>query len=196
MRSAKPQHPRIIGGRWRGRRLGKIAPSTRPTPDRVRETVFNWLAPYLAGCRCLDLFAGSGALGLEALSRGAAYSLLIEADPKAAQRIGASIARLEVASQAQVLCRNACDWLRQPLEEHRFDLVFLDPPYASGLLAPCCAALAHSGLLHDSALVYTECEKGEIPDAPANWHRLRAQCAGRVYYALYQCGARTVSAPL
>ena len=151
--------------------------------------MFNWLAPDIAGRHCLDLFAGSGALGLEALSRGAGHSMLIEADPVAARHIGTVIAELGAAAHAQVLCCGALDWLRQPPTGTTFDLAFLDPPYASGLLAPCCAALEHGRLLRDGALIYAECGEEEAWDAPPNWQRLRAQRAGRVYYALYRRGS-------
>ena len=122
---------RIVGGRWRGRRLA-IPPGSevRPTPDRVRETLFNWLAPPLPGARCLDLFAGTGALGLEALSRGAAETTFVERDAVLVRALDERIGAL--AAQARVVHGDALEFLSSR-PQHRFDVVFMDPPYAMGL---------------------------------------------------------------
>ena len=138
---------RIIGGRWRGTRLPVLdVPGLRPTSDRARETLFNWLAPALPGARVLDLFAGSGALGLEALSRGAREAVLVERDRAAAGSLRHAVARLHADAQAQVVVADAIEFLRAPLQG-RFDVVFLDPPFAAdpwpaiwGALPPWLAA--------------------------------------------------------
>lgn len=126
---AGPGRIRIIGGEWRGRRLEfPSRPGLRPTPDRVRETLFNWLAPVLPGARCLDLFAGSGCLGLEALSRGAAEAWLVEVDPVLARALAGHVARL--GANAHVVRDDARRFLkRQASSSERFDVVFVDPPY-------------------------------------------------------------------
>ena len=142
---------RIVGGRWRGRRLA-IPPGTevRPTPDRVRETLFNWLAPSLPGARCLDLFAGTGALGLEALSRGAAETTFVERDAVLVRALDERIGVL--AAQARVFHGNALEFLSSR-PQRRFDVVFMDPPYAMGL-SPVLEKLA--AWLGPEHLVYVE----------------------------------------
>ena len=133
--AGRPGTVRIIGGRWRGSRLPVAdAEGLRPTPDRVRETLFNWLQPVLPGARVLDLFAGSGALGLEAVSRGARETLLVERDPALAEALRGAVARLQAGDQAAVVQADALALLRAPLHG-RFDIVFLDPPFAAGLWA-------------------------------------------------------------
>src|SRR4051812_2402971 len=147
---------RIIGGKHRGRRLrfpaGVII---RPTPDRVRETLFNWLQPRIGGARVLDLFAGSGALGLEALSRGAAHVSFVEKERRAAAAIDA-LTREWGAEGAQVVCRDALGWLVQSAGGAPFDIVFLDPPYDAGLWSEAAAALVRGALLAPDARVYVE----------------------------------------
>ena len=139
-----PGHPgniRIIGGRWRGTRLAVTeAPGLRPTSDRVRETLFNWLMPMLPGVRVLDLFAGSGALGLEAVSRGASGALLVERDPALAQSLRQACERLQAEAAVQVILADALQCLRMPVHG-RFDLVFLDPPFDAGLWREALALL-------------------------------------------------------
>lgn len=132
---------RIIGGRWRGSKLPvPSSPGLRPTSDRARETLFNWLQPMLAGARVLDLFAGSGALGLEALSRGAREALLVERDPALADLLRGSCARLGAGEAATVLRADALELLRAPMHG-RFDLVFVDPPFEAGLWQEALARL-------------------------------------------------------
>ena len=150
---AGPGSIRIIGGRWRGTRLAVAdAIGLRPTTDRVRETLFNWLAPMLPGARVLDLFAGSGALGLEAVSRGAGEALLVERDPVLAQSLRQACERLQ-AEAIQVLQADALQWLRVPVQG-RFDLVFLDPPFDLGLWREALALLPP--WLADDAWLYLE----------------------------------------
>src|SRR5688572_7319887 len=133
---------RIIGGRWRGVPLAFPAlPQLRPTPDRVRETLFNWLQPMIVGARCLDLFAGSGALGIEALSRGAGSVTFVDRDPQIGKHLAGVLARLGVPSgegAAAVAVADALAFLAGPAPAPAFDIVFLDPPYAADCLAPVC----------------------------------------------------------
>lgn len=195
--SKKPVHNgvnqlRIIGGQWRSRRLSfPDAPGLRPTPDRVRETLFNWLAPYVDGARVLDPFAGSGALFLEALSRGAAMGQALDASSLAVSSLKEHLGTLRcTVGQAQT-----ADALRyldsQPATP--FDLVFLDPPFNQNLLPAVCALLEERHWLADDAWVYTESEAAPSTlGLPGNWRLHREQKSGRVYYALWQRGAEAV----
>jgi 16S rRNA (guanine966-N2)-methyltransferase len=175
---------RIIAGRHRGRRLRfPSGVEIRPTPDRVRETLFNWLQPRMDQARVLDLFAGSGALGLEALSRGAAQVTFIEKDRRAAAAIDALTREWQEAN-ARVVCESALTWLAAPSGEPPFDIVFLDPPYDSDLLAAAAAALGR--WLAPDARIYLERRAREpLPPLPASWKELRAGRAGEVGYHLY-----------
>ena len=174
---------RIIAGRHRGRRLRFPAGvEIRPTPDRVRETLFNWLQPRIDQSRVLDLFAGSGALGLEALSRGATAVTFVEQDRRAAAAIEA-VTREWQESAAQVVCSDALGWLRREATA-QFDIVFLDPPYDSNLLAAAAAAL--NARLTPDARVYLERRaRDPLPELPGNWKELRAGRAGEVGYHLF-----------
>ncbi len=150
----------------------------RPTPDRVRETLFNWLAPVLPGARCLDLFAGSGALGIEALSRGAAEVVFVERQPLAVRALRENLARLK-AENAQVDLAEALAWLRQP--GRPFEIALLDPPFGQGLLEPACAALEAGGWLAETAWIYLEAEADQpAPPLPAHWTPYREKTAGAV----------------
>lgn len=181
---AVPGKVRIIAGTWRGRRLPVAdVPGLRPTPDRVRETLFNWLAPVIEGSRCLDLFAGTGALGLEAASRGAAHVSLVERDPRALAVLRANVGLLAAGDTVQVVAADALPWLRSP-PSAPFDLVFLDPPYDAGLLAPALAALLAGGWLAPTAWLYLEWPRGAAaPLAATPW---RSLTAGQVQCALYR----------
>lgn len=178
---------RIIGGQWR-RSLLPVAdrPGLRPTPDRVRETLFNWLGQQLDGWRVLDAFAGSGALGFEAASRGAAEVLLLEQDPALVASLKASRERLK-AQSLQVLRQDAMAWMRAAAPA-RFELVLLDPPFAAGLAEPALQAAAR--LLVPDGLVYLE--SGEAlpadPAALAAWglQAWRQGRAGAVHHGLYR----------
>ena len=173
---------RIIGGTWRSRRLSfPGCPGLRPTPDRVRETLFNWLQPWLPGASCLDLFAGSGALGLESLSRGAGQVVLVEQDGAAVSALRANLALLE-ARAAEVVQADARVYLQGPARP--YDIVFLDPPYASGLLAECCARLASGGWVRQQGLIYLEAAADETLPLPVTWTLLRSKRAGQVGYHL------------
>jgi 16S rRNA (guanine966-N2)-methyltransferase len=175
---------RIIAGRHRGRRLQFPAGvDIRPTPDRVRETLFNWLQPRIEQARVLDLFAGSGALGLEALSRGAAHVTFVEKDRRAAAAIEA-VTREWGEAGARVSCAGALEWLLTHGGEPPFDIVFLDPPYDSNLLETAATALA--GRLAADARLYLERRaRDPLPALPGGWKELRAGRAGEVGYHLF-----------
>lgn len=174
---------RIIGGRWRGRRLVFPAdPALRPTPDRVRETLFNWLREVTPGARCLDLFAGSGALGLEALSREAASVVFVEQSRPAAAAIGGHLETLG-AENGRVYCGDAFTYLRGAPQA--YDIVFLDPPFGSGRLVELCTLLETRGWLAGRACVYIEADvREEPPELPENWRIHRRGRAGQVAYSL------------
>ncbi|MGS2742639.1 16S rRNA (guanine(966)-N(2))-methyltransferase RsmD [Halomonas sp. LS-001] len=180
---------RIIGGDYRRRQLPVLnRPGLRPTPDRVRETLFNWLGQSLFAQRGLDLFAGTGALGIEALSRGASEIVFIEQDRDVASQITANLATLG-AEHGQVLTADASTFLSQPgLSQlgSAFDLVFLDPPFHLGLAAPCCEMLETHGWLSADAMIYLECETSLTPDMPSNWSLYRETRAGDTTARLYQ----------
>jgi 16S rRNA (guanine966-N2)-methyltransferase len=158
-----PGKVRIIGGRWRGTRLPVAGMAgLRPTSDRARETLFNWLQPALPGARVLDLFAGSGALGLESLSRGAREAVLVERDRAAAESLRQVVARLHAQAEAQVVAADAIAFLRTPLQG-RFDIVFVDPPFAAGLWPQVFAALPP--WLAEAAWLYVESPADADADA-------------------------------
>jgi 16S rRNA (guanine966-N2)-methyltransferase len=175
---------RIIGGAWRGRRVHfPDMPALRPTPDRVRETLFNWLQHSLAGTRCLDLFAGSGALGLEALSRGAAEVVFVEQFPAAARTLQEQLVRLGGEGKGRVMEMGAARFLRTPAKP--FDIVFLDPPFGKNALAEYVPMLDSGHWLTPSGLVYLENERNAgLPQLPAHWELLKSKSAGEVGYHL------------
>jgi 16S rRNA (guanine966-N2)-methyltransferase len=177
---------RLIGGQWRGRKLQFPAlPGLRPTPDRIRETLFNWLAAELPGAHCLDLFAGSGALGLEALSRGAADCTFVDSHPAACRQIGAHLRTLG-SDRGQVICDNAARWLAEAAPTP-FDILFLDPPFGTGLLAEVCGVAEQRGWLSANAFIYMECGSDEQPPPlPPGWQPHRDKRAGQVAYRLYR----------
>jgi 16S rRNA (guanine966-N2)-methyltransferase len=183
-RGAQSRVIRIIGGTWRGRRFRFAdVPDIRPTPDRVRETLFNWLASRIVGARCLDLFAGSGALALEALSRGAETAVLVEQNPVAARSLADLIATLD-AKAARVERDDALRFLGRSATP--FDIVFLDPPFAAGLLSKAAELLERHGWLAPDALIYVESSAREpLPSLPTSWQQLKAKQAGEVGYHLF-----------
>lgn len=164
---------------WRSRRIRFVtAPDLRPTPDRIRETLFNWLQAVVPDARCLDLFAGSGALGLEALSRGAREVTFVESDRAAAQRLRATLAELK-ANGGTVVNADAFAFLRGA--PRPYDLVFLDPPFARGWLPELCTLLEAHGWLAPHAWIYLESAAREPPPAlPAGWSEWRHARAGEV----------------
>lgn len=181
---------RIIGGEWRGRKLRfPDAPNLRPTPDRVRETIFNWLMPVIHGARCLDLFAGSGALGLEALSRGAAFTMFVDSHKKATQSLQAHLDLLDANDRAKVIHNDSIKFLKNPgdREQQAYDLLFLDPPYHLDLMEKAIPLLEEYGWLTDNAMLYLEIEKRQsLPALPDNWEKLKEKTAGEVCYYLFQ----------
>jgi len=176
---------RIIAGEWRSRRLRfPPAEDLRPTPDRVRETLFNWLRDVIEGARCLDLFAGSGALGFEAASRGAANVVQVERSETVSTALRHNCALL-MADQIHIVQDSARRYLARPSEP--FDVVFLDPPFRRGWLLPLCGMLEHRGWLAPAAMIYLECEQElRLNGLPMAWKRLREGKAGDVAYSLYQ----------
>ena len=176
---------RIIAGQWRSRKLPVAnVRGLRPTADRVRETVFNWLAMITPGARVLDVFSGTGALAMEALSRGASCATMLEASPIAARTLESNLALLN-AEQAQVIATDSLSWLNRPASQ-LFDLVFLDPPFRLNLLAPACQLLEHNGYLNDKSHIYIEVEKELNPlPVPDNWHQEKSKTAGQVSFSLW-----------
>ncbi|MEQ8515187.1 MAG: 16S rRNA (guanine(966)-N(2))-methyltransferase RsmD [Chromatocurvus sp.] len=192
-RRRAPQHPagstvRIIGGCWRGRRVPVVdARGLRPTADRIRETLFNWLQADIKGARCLDLFAGSGALGIEALSRGAAHCTFVDSNGDVLRGISASLATLEGDDRAACHPQPAATFVAGC--QAAFDIVFLDPPFADGMLPAICQQLQDSPALGEHSLVYIEsAQPPAASELPARWQPLRQKRAGAVHYALYSCG--------
>jgi 16S rRNA (guanine966-N2)-methyltransferase len=182
---------RIIGGTWRSRRLSfPSIEGLRPTTDRVKETVFNWLASKIDGARALDLFAGSGSLGFEALSRGAASLTAIERDRSAAKALRDNIILLDQqdSTHTEIIQADAIEWLkRRSAKDTAFDVIFLDPPFRQGLLDECIELLSDSPILQKGTWVYLELEQ-ERDDlqTPVHWVLLKEKVAGQVSYRLYE----------
>jgi 16S rRNA (guanine966-N2)-methyltransferase len=175
---------RIVAGIWRSRVLEiPDLPGLRPTSERIRETLFNWLAPNIAGARCLDLFAGTGALGLEALSRGAASAVFVEKSKAATDTLRKNIATLE-ADGAQVKMAAAIEFLNSAGHDS-FDVVFLDPPFAHDNVGELCRLIDEQGLLAGGAHVYLEQDRGRPePSLPMGWSVIKNRTAGNVRYTL------------
>lgn len=176
---------RIIGGEWRSRKVSFLeAEGLRPTPDRVRETLFNWLAPYIEGAHCLDLFTGSGALSFEALSRGANSATLLDTNHHVIAHLKKQLALLNCPT-ANVINKSAMQFLQQPAIQ-QFDVVFLDPPFRQSLLQDSCLLLEQNNWLANEAWVYTESEiTPSTLTMPMNWQLYKEKKAGQVYYALW-----------
>lgn len=187
--SIKPQPKgeiRIIAGRWRGRKLPVLSSQgLRPTTDRIKETLFNWLAPYLQASRCLDCYSGSGSLGFEAVSRGAAEALLLEKDRAAAQQLIANKNKL-ADQQITIIQTDSLLWLANPSSQP-FDLVFIDPPFGQGLVPQTIERLDQYDWLAPSAWIYIETEQ-DHPElsVPTDWQLHRQKQVGQVYCRLYQ----------
>ena len=177
---------RIIGGKWRSRQIVfSDAPGLRPTPGRVRETLFNWLQTDIANSRCLDLYAGSGALGFEAASRGAKHVVLVENHAVTCQKLRENIVALG-AEQIRLEPYPVERYLQSPAEQ--FDFVFLDPPFSENRVVPACQLLAAQGWLADYAKIYVEAERNLLlTDMPGNWRLLKNKTAGQVGFYLFQC---------
>ena len=208
---SRPGRCRIIAGEWRGRIISfDDAEGLRPTTDRIRETVFNWLNPYIPGSYCLDCFAGSGVLGLEALSRGAGEVVFIENNRQSWENLQRNLDLLKqadgdsAAHRARLYHEDAIKFL-QSLSQGKdedsradaanfdqaragkagFDLVFLDPPFHRNLLAQSCALLDSSGCLAEDAIIYVEHACDETVELPVNWDCIKQKVAGQVAYKLY-----------
>lgn len=178
---------RIIAGQWRSRLIDfDAADGVRPTPDRVRQTVFDWLSPRIAGAFCVDLFAGSGALGLEALSRGAGYVSFVENGPHQPELIRAALHKLQAAN-SEVVMDDALRFLSRTPQ--RYNLAFLDPPYATDLLTQTLTRLPR--VLKPDNRIYLEWSGEQRPEVPAGyiWHREKK--AGRVSYGLMEYAGET-----
>jgi 16S rRNA (guanine966-N2)-methyltransferase len=185
----QPGRLRIVAGNWRSRLLDIAdVPGLRPTSERVRETLFNWLAPRIARARVLDLFAGTGALGLEALSRGAAETVFVESSSVAVATLRKNVAALAACS-AHIKNTDAFDYLQRSTDAP-FDVVFLDPPFAADNLDELCRLLAKSSLLAANAWVYLEEDRARVPvTLPDGWRRLKTKQAGNVRYSLVEAAA-------
>lgn len=182
--SQKDGFVRIIAGQWRGKKLAvKDLTGLRPTTDRIKETVFNWLMFDIADKKVLDAFAGAGSLGFEALSRGAAHVTLIEKQKQAAMQLSSNLAELK-ATNAQVIQQDCLSFLQQ--QQAPFDLIFIDPPFRQDLAAKCCILLEERQLLTDNALVYIETEI-ELKTAfwPQHWQLKKEKAAGQVVSRLF-----------
>lgn len=176
---------RIIGGQWRGRKLAfPPVDGLRPTTDRVRETLFNWLAPDIHGARCLDLFAGSGALGLEALSRGAAHCDFVDTSTEVVRQLRRHLDTLGAVDRADCHCSAALSFLTR--QAGPWDIVFVDPPFGGQMIQPVCRCLAERVALGPAALVYVESGAGEArPEVPDSWQLHREKRAGGVCSRLF-----------
>ena len=174
---------RIIGGCWRSRKISFATSSgIRPTPDSVRETLFNWLTPYIDGAACLDLYAGSGALGFEAASRSAANVAMVETHRHNVKQLQINKDKLDAGS-VEIIEQKAEDFLQTT--DNRFDIVFLDPPFQQDLIESVCHAIKKNNVLKPAALIYIEAEKQLNPlPIPADWHIMRQHIQGAVAYYL------------
>lgn len=184
---------RVIAGRWKGRRIPIATEGIRPTGDRVRETLFNWLTPCLRDARCLDLFAGTGALGIEALSRGAESVVFAERNRSAAKAIRDLILEFGGAEADARVEINTADALKLDLAaKGPFNIVFLDPPFDGPHLQDLCTLLEQFDALAPSALIYMEMNRRQaFPELPENWAVLKDQKAGQVRYALVSTNNET-----
>jgi len=182
----RPGRLRIVAGKWRSRLLDIAdVPGLRPTSERIRETLFNWLGPTIPGARCLDLFAGTGALGLEALSRGAADAVFVEKSPLAVKVLRDNV-QLLAATTADVRQGDALAFLQAPPGE-KFDIVFLDPPFAADMLDDLCRLIDEASVLGGGALVYLEDDRARAEtELPSGWRILKSKTAGNVRYSLAQ----------
>ncbi|RLP52626.1 MAG: 16S rRNA (guanine(966)-N(2))-methyltransferase RsmD [Ketobacter sp.] len=184
----KKSELRIIGGRWRGRRLSFVSEEgLRPTLDRYRETLFNWLMFDVEGARCLDLFAGSGALGLEALSRGAQHVDFVDTSATATRNIKQHLNTLD-CERASVYQSGAEPWLKLHQADKPYDLIFLDPPFNKNLLQPCIYLLEYGGFFHENSKIYLEAEaEFSTGRLPSHWQVLKQKKAKNKLFLLLEC---------
>ncbi|WGE35349.1 16S rRNA (guanine(966)-N(2))-methyltransferase RsmD [Actinobacillus genomosp. 1] len=179
---------RIIAGLWRGRKLPVLnAEGLRPTTDRVKETLFNWLMNDVAGSRCLDCFAGSGSLGIEALSRQAQAVVFLEKFANAANLLKNNLTSLKTTN-GTVINTDTLQYLAQKNPDQGFEVVFVDPPFHHGFVPKVLTLLAENHWLADNALIYVETEKNHpLLELPSNWQILKEKTAGQVISRLIQC---------
>ena len=179
---------RIIAGSWRGRKLPVLnSAGLRPTGDRVKETLFHWLMPYITDSNCLDCFAGSGSLGFEALSRQAASVTFLELDKTVATQLNKNLQSLKCAvEKARVINQNSLQYLNQPQSSPHIDIVFIDPPFHFNLAEQAIALLHRYNWLRPDALIYVETEKEKSLVVPIHWTLLKEKTTGQVSYRLYQ----------
>lgn len=180
----KPGRLRIVAGKWRSRLLPiPDVEGLRPTSERIRETLFNWLGPRIHGTRCLDLYAGTGALGLEALSRDAAEVVFVESSEKAVRALRHSVDSLQ-ATGADIVQGDAIAYLERA-KPQSFDIIFLDPPFADNSIGDLCRLIAERRLLQPAGCVYIEQDRGsQLPDLPEGWQVRKSKTAGNVRYSL------------
>ncbi|MDA9909084.1 16S rRNA (guanine(966)-N(2))-methyltransferase RsmD [Gammaproteobacteria bacterium] len=185
-KNKSPNVIRIIAGKWRSRKLPFVSEveTLRPTPDRVRETVFNWLQAKIIGARCLDLFAGSGALAYEACSRGAATVTAIDNSSRVKQMLQDNCDLLNCTAM-KIILADSLSWLEQPGNEGLYDIVFLDPPYSKNVLPECCRLLDAGNFLAPGCAIYLESDHPlEDIELPSSWRLLKSKKAGQVYYGV------------
>ncbi len=181
---------RIIGGKWRGRKLNFVnAQGLRPTLDRVRETLFNWLQPVIFNAHCLDLYSGSGALGFEALSRGAHQVTLVDNNRQVCQQLNYNLQLLS-CENATTVCMDAVDFLSrhavQQVKLSQYQIVFLDPPFNQGLLNSCCEKLEQQQLLAERCYIYIEAEKNlKLNMLPQCWTKTKEKKTSQIAYYLF-----------
>lgn len=187
-KGTKTSHIRIIGGKWRSRKLPvPQLEGLRPTGDRVREMLFNWLSPYLDGARVLDAFSGSGALAFEALSRGAQSVVLLDNSKLAIDNLKQSAALLESQADTEIKLSSALNYFQSKSTLAPFNIIFLDPPFAAQLLEQCITSLAKSDLLANRALIYIEQSRHDpMPNTPDNWAVIKQKQSGEVCSLLFQ----------
>jgi len=188
-KNTKSNTIRIIAGQWRGRRLPVLNYSgLRPTTDRVRETLFNWLMHDISGSKCLDVFAGTGVLGLECLSRGAEFVQFIESNKQALNSIQNSIEILNSEKKSDTLFINAdANLILEKSSTTTFDIVFLDPPFNEDLIELSASLLEENSWLSDQAIIYIECDiKRSDIKLPSNWMRFKSDKVGQSAYSLYK----------
>jgi len=177
---------RIIGGKWRGRKLAIAdVEGLRPTGDRIRETLFNWLNGHIVDSQCLDLFSGSGALGMECLSRGAAKVTLVEKNALAASQLRQHCQQLD-ASNGAVIEADVLTWLAQHSLATPADIAFIDPPFDANLWASVIDQLETSNTLSPTAILYIETPRDHLLSTPAHWTLLKEKQTGQVCYRLFQ----------
>ena len=189
-RNLKTSTLRIIGGQWRGRKLHFTeVPGLRPTGDRIRETLFNWLTSTITNARCLDLFAGTGSLGLECLSRGAMQVWLLEKNTHAASMLARNLKLLD-AENVQLLKTDSINWLRHQATDtipaESIDIVFIDPPFADQLWQPAIEGLEAANILASNAYIYIETPHRQTISVSSNWALIHKKIAGQVCYRLYR----------